>query len=579
MKRRFQLILLLMSLSLAGIILVQGLWIKHAVETEAKRFDSAVFDVLESTVEKLGNNEIYYFLDEKIDLPPPPKTNVYHLPHADSIHYRIKTRKPIDKRIVQSITASNGEHHRSAVIISSDTSDHPEVFHFSKPTIISDIELLDVYVDSIADINMDLRFTQEAIENEEIMSMELMELDSIKDLMDEHLIVEIEAANIEKQKQMAEKEVVVKKKLKEFKSNMQQWVFEYSFDEERANKEFVMEHFEKVARKTFANKGLPTEFNYQLVNITEDTSMILKSSAKAGEDILPGKYKTEVYPNDFFRKNLFVLVDFPHKNRFLLRSVYLLILGSLAFTLIILLTFGFTLYHILRQKKLSAIKSDFINNMTHEFKTPIATIGLATDAIGSPKVLGEKEQTKYYLDVIKQENKRMNNQVERVLQMALIERDELQLDIQQTDVHKIIEKVAMVNELAAQKKEGRIVTALRANCYSIALDEIHFANVLNNLLDNAMKYTERPPEIIIETYSKENAFYVKVSDNGIGMSKDVQKHIFDKFYRKPSGNIHNIKGFGLGLSYVKAVVSSHGGTIDVESEPGNGTVFTIGFNC
>jgi len=253
--------------------------------------------------------------------------------------------------------------------------------------------------------------------------------------------------------------------------------------------------------------------------------------------------------------------------------------GSLLFTMVILLTFGLTLYYIQKQKKLSDIKSDFINNMTHEFKTPIATINLASDALGSPKVMGQQEQTKYYLKIIKQENKRMNNQVERVLQMALIENQDFHLDLQKTDVHTIIENTITAVELSAKEKGGKILSSLRATCSAVMVDEIHFSNILNNLMDNALKYCEKAPDILIETFNKDGKIFIRISDNGVGMSKEVQKHIFDKFYRKPSGNIHNVKGFGLGLSYVKAIMDSHGGEISVSSEPGNGSIFTLIFNC
>jgi signal transduction histidine kinase len=199
--------------------------------------------------------------------------------------------------------------------------------------------------------------------------------------------------------------------------------------------------------------------------------------------------------------------------------------------------------------------------------------------MNSPKILGKEKETKYYLDIIRQENKRMNKQVEKVLQMALIENEDFQLDFQLTDAHPIIEDACQVIELNVKKKEGKIVTVLRATCSKILMDEIHFANVLTNIFDNAVKYNENPPEILVETYNKDNIFFIRISDNGTGMSKEVQEHIFDKFYRKPSGNIHNVKGFGLGLSYVKAIVTAHGGTISVSSDVGNGSTFIIGFNC
>ncbi len=232
-----------------------------------------------------------------------------------------------------------------------------------------------------------------------------------------------------------------------------------------------------------------------------------------------------------------------------------------------------------KQKKISDIKSDFINNMTHEFKTPIATISLATDTMSSPKILDDEKEIKHYLQIIRQENKRMNKQVEHVLQMALIENNNFQLDLRLTDAHQAIDNVIRAADVSIKKKEGRIVSILRARCSTIPLDEIHFANVMTNIIDNAIKYNENPPDILIETYNKNDLLYIRVSDNGIGMNREVQKHIFDKFYRKPEGNIHNVKGFGLGLSYVKAIVEAQGGTISVSSEPRNGSTFTLAFNC
>ncbi len=374
------------------------------------------------------------------------------------------------------------------------------------------------------------------------------------------------------------KENLVKKKMHEFNQNMQQWAFEYSLDEDEFFGNQVHRNIDTVVARALINNGIKLNFISQIIKEEEDTIIIIKSSEKVF-DLLKNPYKTELFPQDYFRKNLYLTVSFPDKSSHIYSSVALLGFGSLVFTIIILLTFGTTLYYIQKQKKISEIKSDFINNMTHEFKTPIATISLASDAMGSPKVMGKEEQTKYYLNIIRQENKRMNSQVERVLQMALIENQDFYLDLQKTDIHTIIENTIHVVELSAKEKKGRIQSSLRATCSDVLVDEIHFANILNNLLDNALKYCKNDPDILIETYSNNSKIFIRISDNGIGMSKDVLKHIFDKFYRKTSGNIHNVKGFGLGLSYVKAIMDSHGGEITVSSEPENGSIFTLSFNC
>jgi two-component system phosphate regulon sensor histidine kinase PhoR len=443
---------------------------------------------------------------------------------------------------------------------------------------------------SDGDVDVDVEFEfPEVEEGEEFPSeMKTHEIEDLERLIriGEHEQIIFESNQLDSitkvmegyQKEREIREFVVKEKMKEFNKNMQQWAFEYSFDEGRLMGHGIQGDIEEILERVFLNNGIDLPFLSQIVKVSDDTTVILQSSNNE-KVLLSNQYQTELFPGDFFRKNFYLLVDFPTKSSHIYRSVSLLAFGSMTFTMIILLTFGLTLYYINKQKKISEVKSDFINNMTHEFKTPIATINLAADTMGSPKIIGDADKTNYYLNIIRQENKRMNNQVEKVLQMALIDRQDFQLDFQKTDLHPIIENAVKASDLTAKQKKGKIVTHLRANCSDIPVDEIHFANIVNNLLDNAMKYTENPPEILVETYNQGGKVFIKISDNGVGMSKEVQKHIFDKFYRKPSGNIHNIKGFGLGLSYVKAIVDAHGGTISVNSEPGNGSSFTLSFEC
>jgi len=230
---------------------------------------------------------------------------------------------------------------------------------------------------------------------------------------------------------------------------------------------------------------------------------------------------------------------------------------------------------ILRQKRISDIKSDFINNMTHEFKTPIATISLAVDAINNPKTLVDNNNVLYYTGIIKEENNRMNAQVENVLKMSLLDKHDIDLNIEKCDVHDITKSLIRNIELQVESKNGSIEAILDAKDHTCLIDKTHFTNALENILDNAIKYSTENPEIIIKTSSNSNEFLLSVQDHGIGMSKDVQKKIFEKFYRQTTGNIHNVKGFGLGLSYVKAIITAFKGKITVESQSGTGSTFTI----
>lgn len=538
-----------MTISLIGIIVVQSLWIKHAFEAESARFDQAVYKALNRGITRIERMDDFNFLDRELNLPRPPKMNI------DSI---IRVAKPHPPRMRYKRFIDSNRLQRSSVVYLSDSNMSNRII-----TIMDESEPAE---------DIEIIWNTDSLE---------MEMDVFVDEWNDHDVEmeEVEEVIFETEKEFRQqREKVLREKYDKFNETMNQWVIEYSFDDATFNRRVLRMNIDTILGKALQNNGISLAFNYQVVNEQNDTTKIIKSSVDS-TILLSPRYETELFPQDLFMKNLYLRVDFPERSKHVYRSISLLVVGSLVFTFIILFTFGMTLYYMQKQKKISDIKSDFINNMTHEFKTPIATISLATDTMNSPKILGKEKETKYYLDIIRQENKRMNKQVEKVLQMALIENEDFQLDFQLTDAHPIIESACQVIDLNVKKKEGKIISVLRATCSKILMDEIHFANVLTNIFDNAVKYNEKPPEILVETYNKDDTFFIRISDNGTGMSKEVQEHIFDKFYRKPSGNIHNVKGFGLGLSYVKAIINAHGGTIKVSSEVGNGSTFTLGFNC
>jgi two-component system phosphate regulon sensor histidine kinase PhoR len=258
-------------------------------------------------------------------------------------------------------------------------------------------------------------------------------------------------------------------------------------------------------------------------------------------------------------------------------SLKWIILLGILFLLIILSAFFVTLKTLFNQKKLSEIKSDFINNMTHEFKTPLATISLAVDALKNEKVQSDAAKMQYFTGIIKEENTRMNKHVETILQAALLEKQELQLTLVALPVHETIRHILDTYELQIQEKNAQIELLFNASIDIIQADEIHFTNLLSNLIDNAIKYSKENLMIKITTLNNNGKIIIKVEDNGIGMSKETVKRIFERFYRAHTGNMHNVKGFGLGMSYVKTVVDAHKGKIKVESILGKGTMFTMEF--
>ncbi len=256
-------------------------------------------------------------------------------------------------------------------------------------------------------------------------------------------------------------------------------------------------------------------------------------------------------------------------------SLAWMIAGSILFTLIVMAAFYLTIKTILNQRKLNKIKSDFINNMTHEFKTPLATISLAIDALRNEKVKRDADKQQYFSSVIKEENKKMNRHVETILQAALMDRQELKLKFTPLHVHETIKQVMEHFALQLEEKKAEIILQLNAKNDLVNADEIHFNNLLNNLVDNAIKYSNENLKIKITTHSSAKYLVIQIEDNGIGMSKETVKRIFEKFYRAHTGNLHNVKGFGLGMSYVKTVIDAHKAKIKVESTLGKGSIFNI----
>ncbi len=272
-----------------------------------------------------------------------------------------------------------------------------------------------------------------------------------------------------------------------------------------------------------------------------------------------------------------IMVIIPNSKITILEELKWMLAGAILFTVIIISAFTLTLRTMLKQKKISEIKSDFINNMTHEFKTPIATISLAVDALKNKKVIGNEEKMNYFTGVIKDENIRMNKQVESILQAALLDKQEIQLNLKNLGLNQMVTKAFEYFTIILEENKGEATLKLNATNDTILADEVHINNLIRNLMDNAIKYTKPdvPPSIGIATVSNKKYISLQVTDNGIGMNKETVVRIFEKFYRAHTGNLHNVKGFGLGLTYVKAVVEAHKGKIKVESTLHKGTTFTI----
>lgn len=346
--------------------------------------------------------------------------------------------------------------------------------------------------------------------------------------------------------------------------------------------------YEKI-KKAFISNGMPhTHFEFALATTTSWDMVgywerLSPNFVQLFNDTINSFYSQ--YPiispvgslAESLAPNEMLIIVVEENKSVVLKTLIWQIISAIIFTIVIFAAFFLTVMTMLRQKKLSEIKNDFINNMTHEFKTPLATISLAVDSLKNEKVLGDKEKMKYFSEIIKEENLRMNRQVEVILKAALLEKKKIDLTLQPIQVHQVIMEMADKFSLQLSHKKGKIELYFNATNDLIEADDIHFQGVLSNLLDNAVKYSKEniPPLIKITTSNHANNLMIKIEDNGIGMNREIVKKVFEKFYRAHTGNIHNVKGFGLGLSYVKTIMLAHGGQIKVDSILGKGSSFTL----
>lgn len=348
-----------------------------------------------------------------------------------------------------------------------------------------------------------------------------------------------------------------------------------------------LNRLDEFLQQQLLSHGIRAGYTYGIFSLRKNTFVIRdghylfeEEGDRRASDLISNNYlqnspySVHLFPADYESPGT-LMIYFPSRTRVVWKSGWKTLLASIIFTSIILFCFAYTVQVIFQQKKLSEMKNDFVNNMTHEFKTPIATISLAADSISSSRVANDPEKLQRFADIIRQENKRMHGQVERVLQMAQIDRGKMQLKVGVVNMHQVIQQAIQNLTLQVESRGGEIRTELKAERPQVHGDSTHLSNIIHNLLDNANKYSPDAPQITIRTRDLSKGLEIQVSDRGIGMSKEARKHIFDKFYRVHTGNLHDVKGFGLGLSYVKAVVKAHQGEVSVKSEPGKGSTFIL----
>jgi two-component system phosphate regulon sensor histidine kinase PhoR len=363
----------------------------------------------------------------------------------------------------------------------------------------------------------------------------------------------------------------VKKRSSQFQNMSDQMISEVYLWEKTL--ELDNKEIESALQQSLVFSGIKTPYEFAVIKNGTVQAGTFKKSRK--NDFLKSNYMVRLFPDNIIRQDLILSVVFPERANYVLGSMVWILGGSMIFSLFILATFALSLYFIIRQKKISEMKSDFINNMTHEFKTPIATISLAADTITNPKVINDENSIRHFIGMIKKENSRMNKKVETILQIASLDKKEIEFRYENVSLHSIIGHAVETIDIQVQQRNGKINLKLDASEPFVYGDTEHLTNLVNNLLDNAIKYSPESPDITVKTKNNEKGIILSVEDKGIGMNKTVQSKIFERFYRQSYGNVHDVKGFGLGLNYARAIIDAHRGSINVFSEPGKGSRFDI----
>ncbi len=518
-------IIILMSISLLGIVVAQFLWIRKSLRIQEEKLQSAAYAAMNNVSRRIDNELSAKYIIGQFYYSPPQV---------------VKRNKRLEAS-VQIISSSNDTIKKNIVRGSINTGD--TVITFDNNDLLT--------LDSDSDILNKVEYAMAKLQN----SLK-QEKDSLLKIQQESGTNKISRVIERLSYEYQTREIPIWEKLNYISPKGIEQLIRYELKNVGILTGFefaVVDNFRKIVPKYHSK-------NFSTVNWEKELPVIVN-----------------LFPNDIITgwAPYKLVVLFPDINTYLYKSQAGMLIFSLLFTLFILITFFITIRMILFQKKVSEIKTDFINNMTHEFKTPIATISLASDSINNEKIIHNPDMVRSFLKIIKEENNRMNSQVERVLQMSLIEKKDFTIVKTDIDIHHLITKAIDKIGLQLSERGGVITKELNAEDPKISGDEIHLTNVIVNLLENAIKYSKDKPEIKLSTSDHSKGILIFVEDKGLGMTKEQQNKIFDKFYRAEGGNVHNVKGFGLGLSYVKAVIDAHNGEIKVESKKDIGTKFTI----
>lgn len=534
-RTNIRLIIALMVLALTGLITIQIFWIDNAITLEKQRFESTVNSVMSNVVELVEKHEVAQNVRKRFDVSRQGKT--FFLGIDSLIRQNINRKDTTTSGLVFWNEVSPGEI-------------QTEIRQLSQDGTVEIIE--ENYSDSSGKTQIK-RIRKARKTNGAPFYSDVATISNAPETPDPRL------------ERLMKKSGMVTDVFKElFNLNMRTSI------DDRVNPQLI----DSLLRMEFAAAGIKTPFEFGLYDFMNN-KLFVDHPTDFTEQLMKTRFRMRLFPHDVFYHPDYLMLFFPEQNTYIFSNLRLMFAISAFFILSIIGTFYYTITTIIRQKKISDIKNDFINNMTHELRTPISTIALACEALNDPDVAKTQRMTENYTRMISEENKRLSQLVENVLQSALLDKSEFQLHFGKVDMHAVIHKVLKSMRIHIDKRKVRLDLKLQAERFELEGDMVHLTNVIFNLLDNAIKYSPESPQIVVETRNLGARLHVSVSDNGLGISREQQKRIFEKLYRVPTGNLHNVKGFGLGLSYVKTVVEKHNGIVQLESEPEIGSTFTV----
>jgi len=551
-KRKIRLLIALMSFALLGLIGFQAYWLRFMLETKHENFAKDVRTSLDQVVRKLEKQELVVLAERQKKFETvASKTKPKYKPRPVYIEPAVQEEHPVLSAPRQDVIFVR----KSFMLPNGQLAEVTEEY-----TVDEDPEEMKQRIRMEKEMNRMLKREQQKV----IKKIRRHTNQLIQNLGDRQTQSQSQLAQEQSERKDLEKVLQKTQLAKEVFSD-------FLFKERPILQRIQPAYLDSLIRKELADKGVNLSYTFGIQ--TSPNKWVYTSSPEI--KVQKMAYSAALFPNDLHPSQDLLKIHFPDSSSYIWQTMGLSLAGSGLLLLVMIGCFYFAVLTILRQKKLALVKNDFINNMTHEFKTPITSISLATQLLQEEMKPGKNESMMRYLGIIKDENTRLGQQVERVLQTAQMEKEEISLKWKKVDIGALIQQVAEINGPLAESVNGSIKLQLTNLPSTMEMDEVHISNVLNNLIDNAVKYSPANPRVEIIANAQEQGISIQVKDQGLGMPKEALHSIFDAFYRVPTGNVHNVKGFGLGLSYVKKIVEAHGGKVHVKSKLGEGSTFEI----